>query len=196
MLLSTGALSTIAPVGYWFLLTVALTGYGLMTLKTKKFCHYCSTPLEERHIEGRKRLYCVTCQLPIYENPVPAACVVLVDDQQRVLLVKRNVAPKEGQWCLPGGFIECGETTEQAALRELQEETGLTGRIHSLIGVTTSPGTLYRSIIIVGYVVTHFSGSAEAGDDASAVGFFNQKDLPEIAFESHRSFIRLYYSTY
>ena len=167
-----------------------------MELKTKRFCHFCSHALEQRHIEGKTRLYCAKCQQPIYENPVPAACVVLIDNQQRILLVKRNVPPKEGQWCLPGGFIECGETTEQAALRELQEETGLTGHINTLIGVTTSPGTFYKSILLVGYLVTHFLGSAKAGDDAAEVAFFSRNHLPEIAFESHRSFIRLYYSTF
>lgn len=121
---------------------------------------------------------------------------MLIDNQQRILLVKRSVDPKKGQWCLPGGFIECGETTEQAALRELQEETGLNGQINALIGVTTSPGTLYKSILLVGYLVTHFSGLAQAGDDASDLAFFNRNDLPEIAFESHRSFIRLCYSTF
>ena len=166
-----------------------------MELKTKRFCHFCAHVLEERHIEGRMRLYCTRCQEPIYENPVPAACVVLIDDQQRLLLVKRKVAPKEGRWCLPGGFIECGETTEQAAIRELREETGLSGRINTLIGVTTSPGTLYKSILLVGYLITCFSGSVTAGDDASAVAFFNRDQMPEIAFESHTSFIRLYYST-
>lgn len=165
-------------------------------MKNIKFCHFCSKALAQRHVEGRTRLYCENCQLPIYENPVPAACVVLIDNQQRILLVKRSVDPKKGQWCLPGGFIECGETTEQAALRELQEETGLNGQINALIGVTTSPGTLYKSILLVGYLVTHFSGLAQAGDDASDLAFFNRNDLPEIAFESHRSFIRLCYSTF
>ena len=165
-------------------------------MKNIKFCHFCSNALVQRHVEGRTRLYCENCQLPIYENPVPAACVVLIDNQQRILLVKRSVDPKKGQWCLPGGFIECGETTEQAARRELREETGLNGQINALIGVTTSPGTLYKSILLVGYLVTHFSGLAQAGDDASDLAFFNRNDLPEIAFESHRSFIRLYYSTF
>lgn len=141
------------------------------------------------------RLYCPRCRMPIYENPVPAACVVLINDHNRILLVKRRVAPKPGMWCLPGGFVESGETPEQAAVRELQEESGLTGRINALIGVTTSPGSLYQSIMMVAYLVTSFSGSIIAGDDASDVAFFDPNHLPDIAFESHQSFIRLYYST-
>jgi ADP-ribose pyrophosphatase YjhB (NUDIX family) len=165
-----------------------------MDKETKQFCHFCAMPLEIRHIEGRMRLYCSRCQTPIYENPVPAACVVLVDDHKRLLLVKRRVAPKQGMWCLPGGFVECDETPERAAIRELQEETGLTGRINTLIGVTASPGTLYTSILLIGYLVTCFSGSAMAGDDASDVHFFDNDNLPDVAFESHQSFIRIYYS--
>ncbi len=141
------------------------------------------------------RPFCSRCQTPIYENPVPAACVVLVDDRNRLLLVKRRAAPKQGMWCLPGGFVESGETPEEAAVRELKEETGLTGRINTLIGVTTSPGTLYQSILLIGYLVRFFSGSTMAGDDASEVAFFDLAHLPAIAFESHHSFIRLYYST-
>jgi ADP-ribose pyrophosphatase YjhB (NUDIX family) len=160
----------------------------------KQFCHFCASRLENRRIEGRMRLYCPRCRRPIYENPVPAACVVLIDDQRRLLLVKRRVAPKAGMWCLPGGFVESGETPEKAATRELKEETGLTGRINSLIGVTSSSGTLYDSILIIAYLVTSFSGSVAAGDDASDVDFFDYADLPAIAFESHQSFIRLSYS--
>ena len=160
-----------------------------------QFCHRCSGPLNRRHIEGRMRLFCRVCRAPVYQNPVPAARTVVVDDRNRILLVKRGIAPKQGMWCLPGGFVECGETPEQAAVRELKEETGLTGRIHTLIGVTTSPGTLYESILMIGYLVTQFSGSATAGDDASDVSFFENGQLPDIAFESHQSFIRLYGST-
>ena len=141
------------------------------------------------------RQFCTSCNTPIYDNPVPAACVVLVDEREHLLLVKRNVAPKQGMWCLPGGFIEVDETPEAAALRELKEETGLCGRIHSLIGITTSPGSLYSAILMVGFLVTHFSGAAVAGDDASAVAFFDRHRLPQIAFESHQAFIRIYTST-
>ena len=92
--------------------------------------------------------------------------------------------------------MECGETPEQAAIRELKEETGLTGRINELIGVTTSPGTLYESILLIAYLVTDFSGSATAGDDATAAAFFEIEQLPEIAFESHQSVIRLYFASF
>jgi 8-oxo-dGTP diphosphatase len=166
-----------------------------MEKRVIQFCPFCAAALQSRHVDGRIRPYCPGCRTPIYENPVPAACVVLIDDRHRLLLVKRRVAPKPGMWCLPGGFVECGETPEQAALRELHEETGLTGRVNTLIGATTSPGTVYKSILLLGYLVIRYSGSAVAGDDASDVHFFKKDHLPDMAFESHRSFIRLYFST-
>ena len=135
-------------------------------------------------------MFCNHCNDPIYENPIPAACLVVTDDLGRVLLVQRSVDPQKGFWCLPGGFIELGESPESAALRELYEETGLTGRIHELIGVTTNPSRMYDSVLLVGYRVTAVSGNLMAGDDASDAAYFPPANLPEIAFESHLQFIR------
>jgi ADP-ribose pyrophosphatase YjhB (NUDIX family) len=121
---------------------------------------------------------------------------VVVDAEDRVLLVKRSVDPKKGFWCLPGGFMELGETPEQAALRELKEETGLAGKIDMLLGVLTNPSALYHTVLIVGYLVKSYSGSLIAGGDANDTALFHMNELPEIAFESHASFIRMYYAAY
>lgn len=159
-------------------------------MQKKLFCPYCGQKLTEKYHENRNRLFCGRCNDPIYENPIPATCLVVTDDQDRILLVQRSVDPKKGQWCLPGGFIELGEPPEIAALRELFEETGLSGRIHKLLGVTTNPSQLYDSVLLVGYWVTEFSGNLIAGDDAADVGYFLPDRLPDIAFESHLKFIR------
>lgn len=161
-----------------------------------KFCHFCGERLGEKFVEGRTRKYCDGCQQPIYENPVPAACVILINDQEKVLLGKRSVEPKTGYWCLPGGFVELGETTETAALRELEEETGLSGKIELLMGVATDSNPHYHTVQITGYLVRHYTGTPVACDDVSDVAFFSYEDLPEIAFESHKVFIRNYFSAY
>jgi ADP-ribose pyrophosphatase YjhB (NUDIX family) len=163
-------------------------------MEKKKFCPFCGTRLTTRDLEGSLRLFCEHCNEAIYENPIPATCIVVVDDSERVILVKRSVPPKEGFWCLPGGFMELGETPEQAALRELEEETGLCGRIDGLLGVTVNPSTQYDTVLMVGYLVKEFTGNLKAGDDASDVAYFQSDKLPEIAFESHHKFIRDYYS--
>lgn len=156
----------------------------------KQFCPYCGLQLIEKFHENRNRLFCSHCNDPVYENPIPAACLVVTDDKGWILLVQRSVEPQKGLWCLPGGFIELGESPESAALRELYEETGLTGQIHKLLGVTTNPSRLYDSVLLVGYWVTAYSGNLIAGDDASDVAYFPPANLPEIAFESHLKFIQ------
>ena len=167
-----------------------------MEKAANQFCHFCASGLEDRRVEGRVRRYCPSCRIPIYENPVPAACALVIDHYGRVLLVKRRVAPKAGMWCLPGGFVECGESPEQTAVRELREETGLDGWIHALIGATTTPGTRYRSVLLVAYLVTTFSGAPEPGDDACDLAFFDRHHLPDIAFDTHETFIRMYYTAF
>jgi ADP-ribose pyrophosphatase YjhB (NUDIX family) len=159
-------------------------------MQKKQFCPYCGLRLSEKFYENRNRLFCLCCNDPIYENPTPAACLVVTDAQGQILLVQRNVDPQKGLWCLPGGFIELGESPESAALRELYEETGLTGQIHKLLDVTTNPSRMYDSVLLVGYWITAYSGNLIAGDDASDVAFFPPGNLPEIAFESHLKFIR------
>ena len=165
-------------------------------MREKKYCLYCGTALVEKFCEGALRRYCNRCNEPIYENPLPATCLVVVDKKDRVLLVKRSVEPKKGFWCLPGGFMELSETPEQAALRELKEETGLSGKIDMLLGVSANPSTLYHTVLMVGYLVKSYSGTLIAGDDANDVAHFHYDELPEIAFESHAGFIRMYYAAY
>ena len=159
------------------------------------YCHYCGSELIRKWCEGQSRLYCERCRQPIYENPTPATCLVVGNSKRQILLVKRSVEPKIGFWCLPGGYIELGETPEQAALRELKEETGLDGQIHRLLGATTNPHDENDKILMLGYLVTAFSGNLKAGDDASDVAWFPANGLPEIAFESHIKFLRIFLTT-
>lgn len=156
----------------------------------KNFCHICGNPLIEKYWEGKTRPFCTKCDLPVYENPVPASAVVVTDRGNNLLLVKRNVDPKKGFWALPGGFMELFETPGNSALRELKEETGLTGTINRLLGVEANNSDRYGTVLIVGYLVTDFSGELVPGDDAEQVAFFHPEDLPEIAFSSHDHFIR------
>ncbi|MCB9493828.1 MAG: NUDIX hydrolase [Desulfobacteraceae bacterium] len=165
-------------------------------MKEKKFCHFCGFQLQKKFIEGRERLFCTVCNQPLYENPVPASCCVVVDKHKKVLLVQRSVEPKIGMWCLPGGFMEIGETPEETALRELNEETGICGKISNIIGVLSHPSALYGTVSITGYSVENFSGKIFPGDDAMDCKFFEYDKMPEIAFNSHLSFIRAYMAGY
>ena len=165
-------------------------------MQRKSFCHFCGAKLSEKRLQGTIRLFCESCNEAIYENPIPATCLVVVDNKARVLLVKRSIEPKIGCWCLPGGFIEIGEMPEQGALRELKEETGLAAKIEMLLGITTNISPKYHSVLMVGYLIKNYTGVLKPGDDASDAAYFNYDKLPKLAFESHMKFIRIYYSTY
>ncbi len=163
-------------------------------MRTKTYCHFCATPLVNRSFEERTRRFCPKCNKVLYENPIPATCLVVIDNNDRVLLVQRNVEPEIGAWCLPGGFIELGEPPELAALRELREETSLEGKIDRLLGVIAQESEQYDTVMIVGYLIKNFSGTPIAGDDASAIAFYTPETRPEIPFASHREFVRRYYA--
>lgn len=172
--------------------TKGLKGILTINMPLKKFCPFCAHRLIRKEVEGRRRLFCEACQTPLYENPLPATCLVVPNGCGQILLVKRSVEPKIGFWCLPGGFLEVGETPEEGALRELLEETGLKGEIDRLLGVVTTPSTLYRAVLMVGFLVKDSQGELLPGDDAEETRYFNLKDLPEIAFDSHKTFIERY----
>ncbi|MFZ5564505.1 MAG: NUDIX hydrolase [Thermodesulfobacteriota bacterium] len=159
-------------------------------MKEKLYCPFCGVALERRNHEGRIRPYCIRCDTPIYENPVPATAVVVADPASGILLVRRSVEPKKGEWCLPGGFIELAEAPDRGALRELTEETGITGTIDVLLGVETNNSDTYGTVLIVGYLVTRYTGDPIPGDDAEDVAFFTVENMPSIAFNSHAAFIR------
>ncbi|MFC2091645.1 NUDIX hydrolase [Elusimicrobiota bacterium] len=135
------------------------------------------------------RKKCSTCDRISYRNPVPAVACLLKDDKDAVLLVKRAVEPAKGEWSLPSGFIEIDETPQEAALRELREETGLKGQILKMKGVYINENQIYGSVLTIGYVMANNGGILKPGSDVSQVRFQQLRDLDQIAFESHRKML-------
>ncbi len=158
-------------------------------MKEKKNCYYCGHYLIKKDTEGRIRLFCNNCNVPIYENPIPATAAVIIKDDS-VLLVKRGVEPHIGEWCLPGGFMELDENPEDACLRELKEETNLVGHNPVLQGVYLSRNPFYTSVALIGYSIHSFNGDLKSGDDCVEAGYFNFDNLPEIPFKSHRRLLK------
>jgi ADP-ribose pyrophosphatase YjhB (NUDIX family) len=157
-----------------------------------KYCPYCAGLFESRHIEGRVRLVCSSCGEIHYRNPLPAATALVVNAAGQLLLGKRAVEPARGQWCLPGGFVEINESMEQAALRELQEETGLIADHGTFVGCLYQQSIYYGGVIVFGYRVDCVRGEPQAADDMQELGFFPFEGLPPIAFDSHRKLIELF----
>jgi 8-oxo-dGTP diphosphatase len=151
-----------------------------------QYCPQCSHPLEDRPMDGRVRKMCGQCGFIHYQNPAPAAAVILPQSGE-VLLVKRKYAPREGQWSLPAGFVEYDEDSQQAAVREAKEETGLEISIQRLFNVYGACDDPRSHVVLVVYVGQITGGALVAGDDAIDATFFPLNALPEeIAFSSHR----------
>jgi ADP-ribose pyrophosphatase YjhB (NUDIX family) len=155
-----------------------------LELPEYNYCPICSAPVRVVHCEGRNRPVCTRCGHVVYVNPYPAACLVLVRDAQ-VLLTLRSIEPHSGEWCLPGGFLEWGESPEEGARRELLEETGLSAGRLDIFGAYDSITGLRRHVLLLAYIVHEWTGEPVAGDDAAAVRWFDLNAVPPLAFTVH-----------
>ncbi len=108
----------------------------------------------------------------------------IILQEQSILLIKRKHEPFQGKWALPGGFVEYGETTEQAVTREVSEETGLKTHIIGLVGVYSDPQRDPRGhTVSVAYMLAICGGEVKGGDDAAVARFFPLPKLPELSFD-------------
>ena len=164
--------------------------------KKRKYCCYCGSNLTVKKIEGKKRDYCESCKTVYYENPLPVASAIVINDKREVLLVKRAKDPYKNMWCLPIGFAESGEHVEHAALRELNEETGIQGELVRLIDVDTVDNYFYGSLAIVTYEIRKTSGMVKPGDDACDAAYFPIHDLPSLAWSSNEKAINIFCDLY
>jgi 8-oxo-dGTP diphosphatase len=153
-----------------------------------QFCPHCGNRLREQPWDGRARPVCETCGHVVYLNPAPSVAVIL-RREERVLLVKRNIEPGLGLWSLPGGFIEEDEDVEQAVIREVEEETGLSCRPRGLLDAHGMRSAIYGSVLVLCYSAEIVDGHLQPGGDAEEAAFFPLRDLPEIAFDIHRRFL-------
>ncbi len=114
-----------------------------------------------------------------YPKPALTADIAVfarTDGKWKLLLIRRGGHPFLGCWALPGGFADQGETIEQTAARELEEETGLTGLEMKLVGVYSAPGRDPRGWTVSAAYAVSVEGErlqAVAGDDAAETGWFD-----------------------
>jgi len=141
--------------------------------------------------DGVLRDYCSSCHSYFYDNPLPVVSAI-VDDSRQILLVKRDRAPFKGHWCLPTGFAEAGESIEDAALRELQEETGIKGRISRLLDVDSYKSRFYGDLLFLTFVVKKTGGKLAAGDDSAQAKFYPIGKIPPLAFRSNGRALEAY----
>ena len=125
---------------------------------------------------------CPNChtKIPLFRNPVPTVDIIIEVGDKIVLIKRKN--PPYG-WALPGGFVDYGESYENAAAREALEETGLT--VQNLIQFHTysDPGRDSRQHTASTVFIGQAEENPQAGDDAAEAGLFGEDNLPDLVFD-------------
>jgi ADP-ribose pyrophosphatase YjhB (NUDIX family) len=144
-----------------------------------QYCPICGRVLELGVIDGKERKFCPNCDFIDYKNPLPVAVAIAVKGK-KVLMIKRGMAPRKGAWGPPSGFIEVGETPEEACLRELKEETGVSGQVVRLVGVSRlGDKEVYGDMLMVRYLVKVGDEEISPGDEVEDARFFDIAELSD-----------------
>lgn len=119
-----------------------------------------------------------------HQQPKLTVDAVVFDGEGRLLLIKRKSPPFQGCYALPGGFVEYGETVEDAALRELKEETGVAAKIQRLVGIYSQAGRDPRGhVVSVAFLMKVRTAKPKADDDAAAAEFVAGWRTKRLAFD-------------
>lgn len=159
-----------------------------------KYCSHCATELEFRIPDGdnRERHICPACRTIFYQNPRIVAGTLPVFEGQ-VLLCRRAIEPRKGFWTLPAGFMENGESTEQAALRETWEEAMARVTLKSLFSMITVPRIDQVHIF---FLAEMDKAEFAAGEESLEVALFREEDIPwrELAFPTVSQTLKRYFA--
>jgi ADP-ribose pyrophosphatase YjhB (NUDIX family) len=145
-----------------------------------KYCSECGAAVARQwiHQDGRERYVCLSCDRVHYQNPrVIVSCVVAVG--QRILMCRRSQEPARGQWVLPSGFLECGETLEQGAARETFEETGVSLDPNQLDLASIINITAIDQIVITFRVDLSTLPTLRPGAECLDAAFLSEQEIPE-----------------
>lgn len=155
-----------------------------------RYCPKCASPLDLRMVKPHepKRLVCTGCGYIFYlDSKVAVGTVPFM--QGRIILLRRAIEPGFGKWTFPGGFVDRGETLEEAAVRETKEEIGLEVELAGLLNAYSYRG---RPVIVIVYEAKVTSGVPAPGEEALEVRLFSPEEIPweELAFPSTRDALR------
>jgi ADP-ribose pyrophosphatase YjhB (NUDIX family) len=140
-------------------------------LAEARFCPRCGQPAE---VTFPRRIVCSHCGYSAYFNPKPVAAAIPVDEHGRVILLRRGFDPGKGLWTFPGGFVDLGESVEEAALREADEELGLAVQLGPLVGVYSRPD---ERVVLIVYRARAL-GEPRTTAEAPEVATFARTEIP------------------
>lgn len=115
--------------------------------------------------------------------------MVIIGEDETILLIKRKNNPYKGFWALPGGFVEYGETVEQAAIREVKEETGISVDIKKLVGVYSDPDRDPRGhTVSICFLAKPAGGAVIPSTDAVDAAYFTYSEINslDLAFDHNK----------
>ncbi len=139
-----------------------------------RFCLHCGAPMAEREVDGEPRLACTACPFVHFDNPVAVAGVIIRRDDE-VLLVR---PPRGSHHILVSGFLEAYESVEDAAVREVQEETGLEVTIERILG-SYSCRPIGKNMVFVVCVARPAGGTLRLNGELAEAQWFPLTALPD-----------------
>ncbi len=151
-------------------------------LEGVRFCPRCGAPAQ---VDAPRRLGCEACGYVAFYNPKPVACAIPFTEAGEILLLRRGFDPGAGLWTFPGGFVDLGESVEDAARRETREELELEIELGPLLGVYSRADD--RIVLLVH--LARALGEPATTAEAVEVRAFAIDELPwdELAFWSTRA---------
>jgi len=143
---------------------------------------YCPRCGREADVDFPRRITCPHCGYGAYYNPKPVASAIPVTPGGEIILLRRGFDPGKDLWTFPGGFVDLGESAEDAARREVREELNIAIELTGLVGVYSRPDD---HVILVVYAATT-TERPQTTPEATQVQAFQPNELPwdELAFWS------------
>ena len=160
-------------------------------LEDVRFCPRCGS---EATVTFPRSITCGTCGYGAFYNPKPVACAIPTTPQDELILLKRGFEPNRGRWSMPGGFVDLGESVEQAAIRETKEEIGVDIAITELVGVYSR--STDRIVVVV--YAARTEGTPTRTEEALEVRAFRPTTIPwdQLAFWSDGRALRDYLGSF
>ena len=150
-----------------------------------KYCPMCSRELTNQEKFGQLRQVCPdrACGFVHFLDPKVVA-VVLVEQGDKILVGRRNIEPGKGKWSFPGGYVDRGERVEDAARREVKEETNLDIRLSNLLGVYSETDSPQILVVYRATIEPTSDPIRPQLEEVSELAFFSLAEMPRLAFNS------------